>query len=687
MINYNVFKVSYPFAAYSFTAIHSDSINKTGQIAGGYYDSSMQYHGFVKNNGSFTNIDPIGSKQTIISGINASGQVAGIYRDNIGTYHGFIQNGGAYSSVDPVGATSTNVNGINDYGQVFGSYIDTAGKYHGYVNTSGSVKIVDVPNSATTQVQAVISSGLIYGIYSDNSGTHGFINNNGIFTSVNAPGSLNKYTYITDVNEAGQIVGGYYDSANKYHGFVDNNGVFTTIDPAGSSATYVTSINSSGQIAGYYTNNTGSHGFAYIDGAFTSVDPISSTTTVVTGISDSGEIVGYYYPTASGSSIFTASSSPPAVVAENTSVVAGQIITGTGGIAGTGALAGDSDPNGYPLSILDVTGGKVGAAVAGQYGHLTLNADGSYSYAADNAAAIAEGPTGSHLHDVFSYTVSDGFGGTASSSLNVSLDRAPVVTAETAAVSQGGTLQGTAGTSGTGALAHDSDPDDDTLFVSGIQGGTLGKAVPGQYGHLTLNADGSYSYVADNTGSLTGTAHDTFNYTVSDGQGGTTTTSLDITVQHLNEVFRFYDTKTYDHFYTSSVVEKNSLIANNPNFQYEGAQWSTPDKGADTIDVFRFYDTVHGTHFLTTSVGERDSIIANQHTYNYEGVAFEAYADAGTSGGLTLERFYNTATGNHHYSASAIETYGINHGSAGANWVDEGPGFTVHVAIAAMLNA
>ena len=33
--------------------------------------------------------------------------------------------------------------------------------------------------------------------------------------------------------------------------------------------------------------------------------------------------------------------------------------------------------------------GTVGTSLAGTYGHLTLNANGSYSYAADNTAAIS----------------------------------------------------------------------------------------------------------------------------------------------------------------------------------------------------------------------------------------------------------------------------------------------------------
>ena len=62
-------------------------------------------------------------------------------------------------------------------------------------------------------------------------------------------------------------------------------------------------------------------------------------------------------------------------------------------------------------------------------------------------------------------------------------------------------------------------------------------------------------------------------------------------------------------------------------------------------------------------------------------MAFEAdnTPTANQSSQVTLERFFNTQTGVHNYSASAKEASAIKHGSAGANWVNEGAGFTVHV--------
>ncbi len=98
----------------------------------------------------------------------------------------------------------------------------------------------------------------------------------------------------------------------------------------------------------------------------------------------------------------------------------------------TGALANATDLDSDTLTVIGVSdlahgAGAIGQSLAGTYGHLTLNADGSYSYAADITAAIAAAPTGSHPVDAFTYTITDGYGGTATATLSVVLDRPPVV--------------------------------------------------------------------------------------------------------------------------------------------------------------------------------------------------------------------------------------------------------------------
>ncbi|XOJ72919.1 VCBS domain-containing protein [Candidatus Pelagibacter sp. Uisw_114] len=69
--------------------------------------------------------------------------------------------------------------------------------------------------------------------------------------------------------------------------------------------------------------------------------------------------------------------------------------------------------------------------------------------------------------------------------------------------------------------------------------GTLGQALTGTYGQLTLNANGSYSYVANQDAAEAldsgDTATDVFNYTVSDGNGGTDTATITITILGAND--------------------------------------------------------------------------------------------------------------------------------------------------------
>ena len=86
--------------------------------------------------------------------------------------------------------------------------------------------------------------------------------------------------------------------------------------------------------------------------------------------------------------------------------------------ASTGTLAaGDSDPDGDNVTVITLSGGTPGSPDAGTYGTLTLNANDTFSYTANNSAAINAAPPGG-LTDTFTYTVSDGLGGTATETLN-----------------------------------------------------------------------------------------------------------------------------------------------------------------------------------------------------------------------------------------------------------------------------
>ena len=155
-------------------------------------------------------------------------------------------------------------------------------------------------------------------------------------------------------------------------------------------------------------------------------------------------------------------------------------------------------------AVAGVAAGTVGGSTPGAYGSLVLSADGSYLYTLDNNAPVVQGlRTGSDtLTDTFTYTVRDAAGATSSTTLTVTItgtNDAPVAVVDVGAATEDVTL---AATAATGVLANDTDVDSgDTKTVSavsfGATTGTVGSALVGTYGTLTLNADGSYSYLAN----------------------------------------------------------------------------------------------------------------------------------------------------------------------------------------------
>jgi VCBS repeat-containing protein len=89
-----------------------------------------------------------------------------------------------------------------------------------------------------------------------------------------------------------------------------------------------------------------------------------------------------------------------------------------------------------------------------------------------------------------------------------------------------------------GVLANDTDTNPtDQLFISAVDGlaGDVNQPIAGSYGTLTLHADGSYTYIANNMS--VGVGVDNFVYTMSDGHGQTSTSTLAITVTGDNETY------------------------------------------------------------------------------------------------------------------------------------------------------
>jgi hypothetical protein len=263
-------------------------INEKGLIAGFYGSGNAgdPNQGFLLTlPGTFTPEDfpptlQNPALQTQLTGLNNKGvEVGYFYNTNNGVpvdnQFGFFEKNGVFTEVnnpntpglfgnpDPnTGVLIENqLIGVNDHDIAVGFYLDKFGTAQGYtydIKTGKFSANIDDPNA--------------------NSGE---------------PGG----TVTAAINNKGDIVGFYTDASNVIHGFVDNHGVFTTVNAPGATETELLGLNDHGIAVGFDVVNGVTHGIIYNTktGAFIQLDdPNASGFTLFNGINDKGDIVGFY---------------------------------------------------------------------------------------------------------------------------------------------------------------------------------------------------------------------------------------------------------------------------------------------------------------------------------------------------------------------------------------------------------
>lgn len=206
-------------------------------------------------------------------------------------------------------------------------------------------------------------------------------------------------------------------------------------------------------------------------------------------------------------------------------------------------LANDSDPDGNSLTVT--------ATTQATHGTVSFTTNGvTYTPAAGYVGA-----------DSFSYTISDGAGGTATATVTVAVtDRAPIANADTATtrIDTPVTINVT---------ANDSDPDGDAFQVSAVGSPSHGSA--------TISGGAvAYTPAAGFVGS------DSFSYTITDVHGSTATATVTVTVEAGNRAPVAVD--DYAETINLAWVLVNAL-----------ANDSDPD--GDAISVVSFTQPVNGT--------------------------------------------------------------------------------------------
>jgi hypothetical protein len=187
-------------------------------------------------------------------------------------------------------------------------------------------------------------------------------------------------------------------------------------------------------------------------------------------------------------------------VNDNPVANADSVVTTEDTAVAIGVLSNDADVDGDTLTLASASGAQHGTvAIAG--GVVTYTPAPNFS--------------GS---DTFSYTISDGKGGTSTANVSVTVDA--VNDAPSALADARTTNEDTPAT--IAVLSNDSDPDGDTLTVASNTQPTKGS--------VTLSG-GVFTY----TPAVNFNGTDSFTYTVSDGKGGSSTATVSLVVNAVND--------------------------------------------------------------------------------------------------------------------------------------------------------
>ena len=197
--------------------------------------------------------------------------------------------------------------------------------------------------------------------------------------------------------------------------------------------------------------------------------------------------------------------------------------------AAAGVLQNDTDPDStdsITVTTFDAAS-HFGATVS-------VAANGSFTYDPRQSALLRALSAGQTLNDSFDYTVSDGYGATDTGTVTVTVNgvnSGPTAFADSASTDEDRQLS----VSAPGVLGNDIKSDfSDTLQV------TSHDTLSACGATIVVAADGGFNYDPSSSALLSAlatgeTSPDTFNYTVSDGQGNTDTATVLITVSGAND--------------------------------------------------------------------------------------------------------------------------------------------------------
>lgn len=127
------------------------------------------------------------------------------------------------------------------------------------------------------------------------------------------------------------------------------------------------------------------------------------------------------------------------------------------------------------------------------------------------------------------------------------------------------------------------------------------------------------------------------------------------------EMYRLYNPKSGEHFYTKESNEKDVLVS--LGWKYEGIGWYAPS--TSSTPVYRLYNDKAGDHHYTMDENEKNTLV--RIGWKYEGAGW--YSDSSKT--IPLYRIYNPnakQAGSHHYTTDQSERNTL----VSSGWKNEG---------------
>ncbi|WP_164752002.1 VCBS domain-containing protein, partial [Mesorhizobium sp. Primo-B] len=401
----------------------------------------------------------------------------------------------SYTLTSPVDGADAN-NGTNTVNNVETFTYQATDANGNTITNTITIDIVDDVPTAHADTNSVVEGGIVLGnVLSDGTddvfGADGAAAGGGV-VGVRVAGGDTTTAVTTGVNTV--INGSFGTLTLQANGSYSYDGLPNVVPPAGATETFVYTI---------------------MDG-----DGDLSTTTLTINLSDSGLAVSNDDLTVNEAALPIGSN--PSSTAET---IAGTVVDNVSG--GTG-------PYTYAL---------VSNAI-GAHGTLTFNANGTYSYTLTSPVDGADANNGTNTVnnvETFTYQATDANGNTITNTITIDVtDDVPTAHADSGNVNEGALLTVTAAA---GVLINDvAGADGATIDGVRAAGGNTTTAVTtgvntdiaGLHGTLHLNADGSYTYQST-AHSINANTTDVFVYTIKDGDGDLSTTTLTINLTDIND--------------------------------------------------------------------------------------------------------------------------------------------------------